>query len=117
MVTRAAFISGLLAIVALALYPDLKLPEHRLTAGGTDFFWHILAFFMLTFGARVIWASGAVVALVMVLLAVSLEFLQYFVPGRGVFLSDVVASLTGVALGFATLRATSVIRRWWAGAT
>lgn len=63
---------------------------------------------MVAFGQRI------VIVLLMVALALTLEFLQLFVVGRDVFLNDALASLLGVGLAvILRILAIQCRRRWF----
>ena len=94
---RLLFILGLISILGLALYPDLELPEFLLREH-SDFFYHMVGFLLLTMSAVIATDRILSVVVSMAVLAIALELLQAFVPGRSVFLIDVVASLLGVLL-------------------
>lgn len=94
-----AFLIGAVVMIVLALLPDLRLPPLLQLGKHSDIAYHLGGFFVLT--ALAIVATHKIIPPVvwMVVLACLLEFLQVFVPGREVFLSDLVASLAGVVLG------------------
>lgn len=107
---RILFILGLISIFGLALYPDLELPKFRLLEERSDFVYHMVAFFSLTTSAVIALGRVLYVVVSMAVFAVVLELLQTFVPGRSVFLIDVVASLLGVLLSAAF--SPLVVRLW-----
>ena len=98
-IARAAFLLGAVVMIILALLPDLRLPPVVQLGKYSDIAYHLGGFFVLT--ALAILATYKIVPPVvwMTILAFLLEFLQAFVPGREVFLSDLAASLAGVVLG------------------
>lgn len=102
----------LIAVLGLALYPNLRLPELPPSGEYTDFIYHMIAFLSLTASATIAIERNLTVAASMAALAIALEFLQIFVPGRGVFLIDVVASLLGVLLGTLFAAVIPLWRRW-----
>lgn len=107
---RFSFILILIAVLGLALYPNLRLPELPPSGKHTDFVYHMAAFLLLTVSAKIAMARSVRVIISMATLAIVLEVLQAIIPGRRVFLIDVVASLLGVLLG--ALLATLAIQLW-----
>ena len=112
-VGRLLFFLGVIILSALALYPDLKLPEFSPSGEHTDFFFHMIGFLMLTICGLTTMGRRLKMVAAMAVLAIVLEALQYFVPGRRVFAIDLVASLLGVTLGVALMVSTAQLRRWW----
>ena len=96
---RFALLVGIGVTAALALSPNLRLPPLLHLGGYSDIVYHFVGFFVLT--ATAILATQKIVPPIvwMVVLATLLECLQSFVPGREVFLSDLVAGLAGVVSG------------------
>ena len=104
---------GITTVIGLALYPNLKLPEFTPSGEHSDFFYHMTAFLLLTATATVTLERSPLVLTSMAAFAIALELLQTFVPGRRVFLIDVVASLLGVLLGtLIMLLVMQLWRRW-----
>ena len=97
---RLLFVLAFILLVALALYPDLDLPTFAPSGRHTDFVYHVVGFQVLS--AMAMAASGRIMLALfsMAALAVLLECLQIFVPGRGVYMIDVIASLLGVGLSW-----------------
>ncbi|NJO35662.1 MAG: hypothetical protein HC869_23880 [Rhodospirillales bacterium] len=95
---RLVFLLVTLMIIILALYPNLKLPDYLLLGQHADFLYHVIGFFVLTAAAAVAMNKFAPTVAAIAALAIGLEMLQALVPGREVFLSDLVASLLGVTL-------------------
>jgi hypothetical protein len=60
---------------------------------------HLLAFTVLTFQAQILWRPSLQVVSLLAGLAVLLEVAQLLLPEREVALADLVASLSGVAVG------------------
>ncbi|MGH1484016.1 MAG: hypothetical protein ACRBM6_35960 [Geminicoccales bacterium] len=77
----------------------------------SDEFYHILAFTTLTLIALQVWPPSLPLMLLLVLFALGLELAQVAIPSRAVELSDIVASLSGVALGGMVSSAPRSIRR------
>ena len=100
-----------IALVTLALFPDLDLPTLAPSGEHTDVVYHVIGFLVVTMTAMA--ASGRImVALAtMAALAVLLEGLQWFVPGRRVYLIDAIASLTGVGLSWPLCAVVTYWRR------
>lgn len=109
--SRALFFFALVTVVFVALYPNLKLPPMIIGIRLSDEFYHILAFTTLTFIALQVWQPSLPLMLLLVFFALGLELAQVAIPGRGVELSDVVASLSGVALGGMVSSAPRRLRR------
>lgn len=107
---RLFFVLVLGAVIGLALYPNLRLPELAPTGKHTDFFYHMTAFLLLTASAAIAVSRSLGVVASMAAFAIILELLQAIVPGRGVFLIDAIASLLGVLLG--VLLVTLAIEFW-----
>jgi len=87
-----------MTITILALFPNLRLPGLSLWGEHSDFFYHTIGFMVLTAVAAVATERFALAVASIAMLAIGLELLQALVPGREVFLSDLVASLLGVTL-------------------
>ena len=99
MFSRAVFSIACMATVAIALYPDLKLPTHRFAAGHSDLLYHMAAFAGLT-----VLAGGACqlrppLLIFLALLAIGIEAAQIPMPGRRAESLDLAASFIGLALG------------------
>lgn len=110
---RLLFLSAAIALSTLALYPDLRLPELPPSGKHTDFFYHMVGFLMLTICGLMTMGRSLKMVVAMAALAVILESLQHFVPGRRVFAIDLVASLLGVTFGTALVISTALLRRRW----
>jgi len=89
----------MIAVVTLALLPNLRLPPLFHFGEYSDAIYHMTGFFVLTAMATLMVGKMATALVSMAALSIGLEGLQAFVPGREVFLSDVIASLTGVGFG------------------
>lgn len=113
MSARFLFGTALIVLTILALYPDLVLPEFAPSGRHTDFFYHMLGFLVLATTALAATGRTAFVLISMAILAVMLELLQMFVPGRGVFVIDVIASLLGVGLSWPLFVISTYGYRWW----
>jgi CDP-diglyceride synthetase len=96
---RVVFVLGTILIIGLALFPDLDLPTLRHWRSYSDIVYHVVGFSVLTALAVTSTNRTVLAMLTMALLATILEFLQILVPGREVWMSDLIASLSGVALG------------------
>ena len=88
-------------IPALALYPRLTLPELQATQGMTQYFSHALAFSVLVIVGAVCWGLRRSLVAGVAVSAIGLELAQTLSPGRQTNLPDMLASLAGVALGYA----------------
>ena len=97
---RFLFVLALITLVALALYPNLDLPPIAPSGRHSDFVYHMIGFLLLSITAMAACNRMMLVLFSMAALAVLLECLQFFVPGRGVFMIDVIASLLGVGLSW-----------------
>ncbi len=93
---------GVMAI--LALYPRLTLPESHATQGMTQYYSHALGFSVLMLVGAVGWGLRRNLVAGVTLGAIGLELAQIFSPGRQANLLDMLASLAGVAFGFALIR-------------
>lgn len=109
--SRALFFLALLTVIAVALYPNLKLPTKIIGIALSDELFHILAFSTLTFIAVQVWNSSLSLAIKLVLFALGLELAQAAAPGHEVQLSDAVASLSGIALGSIVSSVLSHVRK------
>ncbi|MEM9153683.1 MAG: VanZ family protein [Cyanobacteria bacterium P01_F01_bin.33] len=98
-IVRLLFVPAVVVIAAFALLPDIRLPPFLNWGKHSDLLYHVLAFLLLTAMAALSMRQVLPGVMAMALLAVVLECLQTFVPGREVFWSDLVASLAGVILG------------------
>lgn len=87
-----------MTIVTLALFPNLRLPDFMLLGQHADFFYHSIGFFVLTAVAAAVVGNVLLTVGSIAALAAGLEMLQALVPGREVFLSDLMASLFGTVL-------------------
>jgi len=96
---RLIFGFGAVAVVFLALLPDLQLPKFLLWREHSDVIYHLSGFCVLTAAATMATNRYLLAVIAMMILASALEFLQVLVPGREVWLSDLAASLVGVMLG------------------
>ncbi|MGI9486238.1 MAG: VanZ family protein [Geminicoccaceae bacterium] len=103
-VIRFLFIFIFISVLGLALYPNLRLPEFTPSGEYSDFVYHMIAFLLLTVSATIALDRNVLVVISMVSLAIALELLQAFVPGRSVFLIDVGASLLGVLFALLTMQ-------------
>jgi len=112
-ILRFGFFLALLVTIVFALYPELKLPEPKLTRGMTDLLYHGLGFMGLSLIGGLAWRSASILPFGLSLGAVALELAQFFSPGRGVHFHDIVASLTGVAFGLSLLFLMRQVRRVW----
>ena len=95
------FLVGVMAI--LALYPRLTLPELQATQGMTQYYSHALGFSVLMLVGAVGWGLRRNLVVGVTLGAIGLELAQIFSPGRQANLPDMLASLAGVAFGFALI--------------
>ncbi len=93
-----------LAIAVLALWPGLTLPEPAATQGATQYFHHVHAFLLLMLVGTAGWGLSRGLVLGVTLSAIGLELAQTLSPGRQAALADMLASLVGVALGYALAR-------------
>ncbi len=96
---RLPFVPALVVIAAFTLLPDIRMPSFLNWGKHSDLLYHVLAFFLLTAMAALSMRQVLPGVMAVALLAVMLECLQIFVPGREVFWSDLVASLVGLILG------------------
>jgi VanZ family protein len=96
---RIGFVLCAIAASALALTPNLTLPEPRALTGSMDLVNHAAAFFVLGMLGMLGWARTGLVLLALLIGAGVLELAQDAIPGRTATGSDFVAGATG--LGFA----------------
>jgi len=105
-----------LATVWLALDPSESLPFTPPFGAWNDKFLHACAFALL---AAIVAAKGPAprALALLVILAVAIEFAQFAVPQRDANLDDLLASVVGIALGWAGAKAarevTSLALRWF----
>jgi len=90
-------------VAGLALYPNLQLPEPRLTAGFTDKIYHVVGCTILVLLAATAWRIKFQWLLLALPLSIVIEFIQGFSPGRGVHLLDMIANLAGVLVALTLL--------------
>ncbi len=95
-------LAGVVAI--LALYPRLTLPEPQATQGVTHYYNHVLAFSVLMVVGTVGWGLRRSLVVGVTFGAIGLELAQTLSPGRQTAMTDMLASLAGVALGCALAR-------------
>lgn len=107
---RFLFIFIFISVLGLALYPNLRLPKITPSGEHSDFVYHMIAFLLLTVSAAITLDRKVLAVASMATLAIALELLQAFVPGRSVFLIDAGASLLGVLLGL--LFASFTMQLW-----
>ena len=91
-------------ITILALYPRLTLPEPQAIQGVTPYLNHVFAFSVLMIVGTVGWGLRRSLVVGVTLGAICLELAQTLSPGRQIAISDLLASLAGVALGYALAR-------------
>jgi len=103
--TRARAVFWVLAaiITTLALYPRLTLPEPAATEGTTQYYNHVLAFSTLIIVGSLAWGLRRHLVAGVTAGAIGLELAQTLSPGRQMTVSDMLASLAGVAIGCALL--------------
>lgn len=99
-IARAAGFFGVLAIIVLSLVPGTYRPHTGLPGVAEHFITYCSTAFAFALGFRSS-ASRVVIALVLTLLAGSMEVLQLWVPGRHSAISDAVFSSLGGLLGIA----------------
>ncbi len=86
-------------IAAIALYPQLTLPEPQATERMAQYCNHALAFSVLMLVGAVGWGLRRSLVAGVTLDAIGLEIPQIFSPGRQTTLPDILDSLAGVAFG------------------
>jgi VanZ family protein len=99
-IARAAGFFGVLAIIVLSLVPGTYRPHTGLPGVAEHFIAYCSTAFAFALGFRSS-ASRIVIALVLTLLAGSMEVLQLWVPGRHSAIIDAVFSSLGGLLGIA----------------
>ena len=85
-------------IAVASLYPRLQLPG---VGEGFDLVFHGAAYGVLVILGGMLWRRPRWVAVAVLLYATLLEGLQYFVPGREFYLSDLAANVVGILAGLA----------------
>lgn len=110
---RIVFFTFLMVTIVVALFPELRLPEPKLTRGMTDLIYHVLGFAGLSYIGGMAWRSVYGLVIGLTFGAIALELAQHFSPGRGVHLHDILANLSGVACGISLFMMTNQIRRFW----
>ena len=91
------FATAMVTLITLALYPNLDLPRLSFFGRHSDILYHSSGFWVLSTIAMAATGRRASVVLGMIALAVLLEILQTVVPGRSPTMSDLFASLAGIA--------------------
>ena len=86
------------AIAVASLTPRLQLPG---VGEGFDLVFHGAACGTLVIIGGMLWRRLRWVSVALLLYATLLEALQYFVPGRDIFFSDLAANLVGILSGMA----------------
>ncbi len=86
------------AIGVASLYPRLQLPG---VGEGFDLVFHGAAYGVLVILGGMLWRRLCWVAVAMLVYSTLLEGLQYFVPGREFYLSDLAANMVGILAGLA----------------
>ena len=86
------------AIAIASLYPRLQLPG---VGKGFDLGFHGAAYGVLVILGGIRWRRMRWVAVAVFVYSTLLEGLQYFVPGRQFFLSDLAANMVGILAGLA----------------
>lgn len=109
---RLVFLALLAVTLALALYPELRLPEPAQMRGKMDLVYHVLGFTVLAFLGGRAWSSLSSFMVGLVIGSVLLEFAQYFSPGRGVHWQDMVTNVVGIALGMTLLLTANGLQRF-----
>lgn len=107
---RCVFCFALASIVAVALYPNLKLAEPILTRGFTDKIYHVFGFMALVGLAGTAWRWTYKQTAALLSFAVVLELSQFLMEGRGVALADMMANVAGVVIGLVFLWVISAWR-------
>lgn len=92
------------AILVLALYPRLQLPEPRAIAGCADYLGHFLAFFVLTLLGVMSWGATWRLVVLIAIAAGGLELSQTLSSGRETSLFDFLAGLIGIVLAIGMAR-------------
>lgn len=100
---RLVFLAILLLTIALALYPELRLPEPALMRGMMDLVYHSLGFAMLAVIGGRAWPSVTGVTIGLVAGSIFLELAQYLSPGRGTHWEDILANFFGIVCGMILL--------------
>jgi VanZ family protein len=100
MIARTTFLTLLVIVTVLALYPHLQLPELSAFHGYLDKIGHALGFATLAVLGVFAWQCRWPLIGGLVCYAVILELLQSFSPGREVGVGDALANLFGLAIGF-----------------
>jgi VanZ family protein len=108
MSSRIAFVIGLVIVIALSVIPAATPPD----IAGSDKLGHMAAYMALTLvgsiAFRVIWPLWMLAA-ARVLLGLSLEFVQVFIPSRTASGYEMLANMIGIAAGSVAAVATTII--------
>jgi VanZ family protein len=108
--SRIAFFMGLAVVITLSVIPSALFPD----IGVSDKLEHMAAYLALALvggmAFRGIWPFWMLAA-ALVLLGMSLEFVQTFIPGRTASGYDMLANVIGIALGSAAVISTNLILR------
>ncbi len=100
------------AVAILALYPRLTLPEPQAMPGGVmPYLNHVLAYSVLMVVGTVGWGLQRSLVVGVTLGAIGLELAQTLSPGRQTAMTDLLASLAGVLLGYTLARLLPAVAR------
>ena len=95
---RIAFALFLITLLYLTLLPQ---PPKPIDVRNIDKLYHLVAFALMSFIFKVAFnkIESSSVVLFSSLLGVGIEVTQYFIPGRGFSVADMVADCVGVLIG------------------
>ena len=93
------FIGAAVVTFYYGVWSNQPLPDHALISGFNDLVLHLAAFACLAAGGLFLWPGKIRLLLVLVVAACAIEIIHSLNPEREANLSDVLASLAGIALG------------------
>ena len=108
--SRIGFVIGLIAVIALSIMPAGAIPDPEIS----DKLAHMAAYAALALAGGIAYrGTRSLLILVagLLLLGVSLELVQAFVPGRSASGYDSLANTIGIALGSAAAITTNMIMK------
>lgn len=95
---RIVFVVVLFVLLYFTLIPQ---PPKPIELSNIDKVYHLIAFasFSFIFKLAFVDLTGKTIVISSTLLGIAIEFAQYFIPGRGFSIADMVADFTGVVIG------------------
>ena len=106
--SQIAFFIGLLAVIALSVVPQVTMPHPAIS----DKLAHLVAYAALAIAGGIAYRgsrSMLILVAVLLFLAIGLEFVQGFIPGRSASAYDGLANAIGITLGSAAATIINII--------